>query len=185
MQSSLYLHPQKWKMSLVTTSMMKIRSSTFTFGNNCNRRYCFVLSSSTKSRTNTISTKKMSNDIKQYSTTTLVCNTPPFGDNGCESKEAETKTNAAALPSFKQGINTLQQDFQGQKESRAKEMANDKMKSLQLGLPGIISLYESTNVTNNDVSSSTGTASSSSLSIIDGQHRVGMMSILQDKLCKE
>jgi hypothetical protein len=63
------------------------------------------------------------------------------------------------------------------RHNRAKEMATDKLKSLHLGLPGIISLYET--ISNNDSNNSSSTPS---LSIVDGQHRVGMMSILQEKL---
>eukprot|EP00553_Chaetoceros_curvisetus_P009318 CAMPEP_0204618554 /NCGR_PEP_ID=MMETSP0717-20131115/5165_1 /ASSEMBLY_ACC=CAM_ASM_000666 /TAXON_ID=230516 /ORGANISM="Chaetoceros curvisetus" /LENGTH=203 /DNA_ID=CAMNT_0051632317 /DNA_START=58 /DNA_END=669 /DNA_ORIENTATION=+ len=46
-------------------------------------------------------------------------------------------------------------------------MASDKMKSLDLGLPGVITLYE---------------AQDGALTIIDGQHRVGMMTILNEKI---
>ena len=49
---------------------------------------------------------------------------------------------------------------------RAKIMANDKLKSLELGLPGVIALHESRE---------------GQLSILDGQHRVGMMTILEGK----
>ena len=52
------------------------------------------------------------------------------------------------------------------RHDRAKGMASDKMKSLELGLPGIIALHESVD---------------GKLSILDGQHRVGMMTILQEK----
>jgi len=52
------------------------------------------------------------------------------------------------------------------RHDRAKGMASDKMKSLELGLPGIIALHESVD---------------GRLSILDGQHRVGMMTILQGK----
>ena len=53
------------------------------------------------------------------------------------------------------------------RHDRAKVMAMDKVKSLPLGFPGIISLHESTN---------------GELSILDGQHRVGMLTLLFDKL---
>ena len=52
------------------------------------------------------------------------------------------------------------------RHDRARTMASDKMKSLDTGLPGIITLHEDTD---------------GQLSILDGQHRVGMMAILQDK----
>jgi hypothetical protein len=53
------------------------------------------------------------------------------------------------------------------RHDRAKSMAADKLKTSHLGLLGVIALYE------ND---KTG-----SLCIIDGQHRVGMMSVLESK----
>ena len=52
------------------------------------------------------------------------------------------------------------------RHDRAKVMANDKLKTQDIGLPGIISLHEDTE---------------GALSILDGQHRVGMMAILQEK----
>jgi len=52
------------------------------------------------------------------------------------------------------------------RHNRAKAMAADKLKTLHLGLPGVICLHEEEN---------------GKLSILDGQHRVGMMSILQEK----
>eukprot|EP00554_Chaetoceros_debilis_P005334 CAMPEP_0194075122 /NCGR_PEP_ID=MMETSP0149-20130528/2137_1 /TAXON_ID=122233 /ORGANISM="Chaetoceros debilis, Strain MM31A-1" /LENGTH=445 /DNA_ID=CAMNT_0038755481 /DNA_START=379 /DNA_END=1713 /DNA_ORIENTATION=+ len=52
------------------------------------------------------------------------------------------------------------------RHDRAKIMANDKLKSLELGLPGVIALHEGTD---------------GSLAILDGQHRVGMMAILHEK----
>lgn len=52
------------------------------------------------------------------------------------------------------------------RHNRAKSMADDKLKTLHLGLPGIICLHEEEN---------------GKLSILDGQHRVGMMSILQER----
>lgn len=56
------------------------------------------------------------------------------------------------------------------RHDRAKEMATDKMKSLSLGLPGVIAIHET-----ND----------GDLSILDGQHRVGMMTILQELIQKK
>lgn len=56
------------------------------------------------------------------------------------------------------------------RHDRAKEMATDKMKSLRLGLPGVIAIHET-----ND----------GDLSILDGQHRVGMMTILQELMLKK
>jgi hypothetical protein len=56
------------------------------------------------------------------------------------------------------------------RHDRAKVMAQDKLKSMDLGLPGVISLHESVE---------------GNLSILDGQHRVGMLTILQEKLEKE
>jgi|AntRauTorckE5430_2_1112549.scaffolds.fasta_scaffold00355_7 hypothetical protein len=52
------------------------------------------------------------------------------------------------------------------RHDRAKTMASDKLKSLDLGLPGVIALHESVD---------------GKLSILDGQHRVGMMTILHAK----
>lgn len=52
------------------------------------------------------------------------------------------------------------------RHERAKAMAADKLKTLHLGLPGVICLHEEEN---------------GKLSILDGQHRVGMMKILQEK----
>jgi len=52
------------------------------------------------------------------------------------------------------------------RHDRAKLMASDKLKSLELGLPGIIALHESKD---------------GQLAILDGQHRVGMMAILEEK----
>lgn len=53
------------------------------------------------------------------------------------------------------------------RHDRAKVMANDKMKSLDIGLPGVISIHENTE---------------GELGILDGQHRVGMMTILSNKV---
>jgi hypothetical protein len=53
------------------------------------------------------------------------------------------------------------------RHERAKSMSVDKLKSLHLGFPGVICIHEEGN---------TG-----KLCIIDGQHRVGMMKILQEK----
>lgn len=52
------------------------------------------------------------------------------------------------------------------RHERAKAMAADKLKTLHLGLPGVICLHEEDN---------------GKLSILDGQHRVGMMKILLEK----
>jgi hypothetical protein len=52
------------------------------------------------------------------------------------------------------------------RHDRAKAMAADKLKTLHLGLPGVICLHEEEN---------------GKLAILDGQHRVGMMKILQEK----
>lgn len=51
------------------------------------------------------------------------------------------------------------------RHDRAKAMAKDKLKSLHLGLPGVIGLYESKD---------------GSLRIIDGQHRIGMLKSLEE-----
>lgn len=53
------------------------------------------------------------------------------------------------------------------RHDRAKVMANDKMKSFDIGLPGVISIHENTE---------------GELGILDGQHRVGMMTILSKKV---
>ena len=52
------------------------------------------------------------------------------------------------------------------RHDRAKAMAADKLKTKHLGLPGVICIHEEEN---------------GKLSILDGQHRVGMMKILSDK----
>lgn len=52
------------------------------------------------------------------------------------------------------------------RHDRAKAMATDKIKTFQLGIPGVISLYES---------------EGGDLAILDGQHRIGMFSILKQK----
>ena len=50
------------------------------------------------------------------------------------------------------------------RHDRAKNMAVDKLKTLHLGMPGVIGLYEH---------------SDGMLSILDGQHRIGMFTILE------
>ena len=52
------------------------------------------------------------------------------------------------------------------RHGRATSMAKDKMKTLHLGLPGVIGIYE---------------GADGNLSIIDGQHRVGMLQVLQEE----
>ncbi|KAL7427775.1 hypothetical protein ACHAXM_000993 [Skeletonema potamos] len=52
------------------------------------------------------------------------------------------------------------------RHDRAKEMAKDKKKTLWMGIPGVISLMEE---------------ECGRLSILDGQHRVGMMAILSEE----
>jgi hypothetical protein len=52
------------------------------------------------------------------------------------------------------------------RHDRAKAMAADKLKTMHLGMPGVIGLYEDTQ---------------GRLSILDGQHRVGMFTILASK----
>jgi len=52
------------------------------------------------------------------------------------------------------------------RHDRVKVMAKDKAKSLHLGFPGVINLFEDKN---------------GDLAILDGQHRVGMMKLLGDK----
>jgi hypothetical protein len=56
------------------------------------------------------------------------------------------------------------------RHDRAKVMAADKLKTLHLGLPGVICIHEEEN---------------GKLSILDGQHRVGMMQLLQEKQERE
>lgn len=56
------------------------------------------------------------------------------------------------------------------RHDRAKSMASDKLKTLDLGLPGVIGLHEDKN---------------GKLSVLDGQHRVGMLTILQEKLMQQ
>lgn len=52
------------------------------------------------------------------------------------------------------------------RHDRAKLMSKDKLKSMDIGLPGVIALHESLD---------------GELAIIDGQHRVGMLAILESK----
>eukprot|EP00531_Pseudo-nitzschia_arenysensis_P001090 CAMPEP_0116126674 /NCGR_PEP_ID=MMETSP0329-20121206/6453_1 /TAXON_ID=697910 /ORGANISM="Pseudo-nitzschia arenysensis, Strain B593" /LENGTH=908 /DNA_ID=CAMNT_0003620763 /DNA_START=187 /DNA_END=2913 /DNA_ORIENTATION=- len=56
------------------------------------------------------------------------------------------------------------------RNNRAKSMAAEKIKSMELGFPGVIGLYE---------------ASSGKMSIVDGQHRVGMMAALKETMRKK
>lgn len=56
------------------------------------------------------------------------------------------------------------------RNNRAKVMADEKEKSMHLGFPGIICLYED---------------HKGRLSILDGQHRVGMMQVLRARLNKQ
>jgi len=56
------------------------------------------------------------------------------------------------------------------RNNRAKAMAAEKAKSMELGFPGVICLHE---------------ASTGKLSIVDGQHRVGMMAALKETLNKK
>ncbi|KAL3934358.1 MAG: hypothetical protein SGBAC_009907 [Bacillariaceae sp.] len=83
---------------------------------------------------------------------------PVLVDLGSKRLHMVTAEALAAVPVWKK-----QRTYRHQ---RAKEMANDKMKTLHLGLPGIIGIYES---------------SDGNLSIIDGQHRMGMLRELKTK----
>lgn len=56
------------------------------------------------------------------------------------------------------------------RHNRAKSMANEKVKSMKLGFPGVVCLHEDKN---------------GKLSILDGQHRVGMMQLLRAKRNKD
>jgi len=56
------------------------------------------------------------------------------------------------------------------RNNRAKSMASEKIRSMELGFPGVICLLE---------------ASNGKLSIVDGQHRVGMMAALKEKINKK
>ena len=56
------------------------------------------------------------------------------------------------------------------RNNRAKSMANDKMQTMDLGFPGSICLHEAKN---------------GKLSIVDGQHRVGMMASLKGLINKK
>lgn len=58
------------------------------------------------------------------------------------------------------------EDQRAYRHDRAKVMARDKKKTLWMGIPGIISLVED---------------EEGRLSIVDGQHRVGMMSLLEEE----
>lgn len=56
------------------------------------------------------------------------------------------------------------------RHSRAQLMASDKLKSMHLGFPGVVCLHEDTD---------------GKLSILDGQHRVGMMTALKETRRRE
>ena len=56
------------------------------------------------------------------------------------------------------------------RNNRAKSMAAEKIKSMDLGFPGVIGLHE---------------AASGKLSIVDGQHRVGMLAALKEIVNKK
>lgn len=56
------------------------------------------------------------------------------------------------------------------RNNRAKSMATEKIKSMELGFPGVICLHEGPN---------------GKLSIVDGQHRVGMMAALRESMNKK
>ena len=56
------------------------------------------------------------------------------------------------------------------RNNRAKSMANEKIKSMELGFPGAICLHEDNN---------------GKLSIVDGQHRTGMMLSLREMIKKK
>jgi len=56
------------------------------------------------------------------------------------------------------------------RNNRAKAMATEKLKTMELGFPGVIGLHE---------------APSGKLSIVDGQHRVGMMASLKERINKK
>lgn len=83
---------------------------------------------------------------------------PIISDLGSKRVYVVSAEALAAIPVWKK-----QRTYRHQ---RAKEMANDKMKTRHLGLPGIIGIYES---------------SDGNLSIIDGQHRLGMLRELKNK----
>lgn len=83
---------------------------------------------------------------------------PVIADFGSKRLHIVTAEALAAIPVWKK-----QRTYRHQ---RAKEMAKDKLKTLHLGLPGVLGIYES-----ND----------GNLSIIDGQHRMGMLRELKTK----
>mmetsp|Transcript_22083 Transcript_22083/g.54574 ORF Transcript_22083/g.54574 Transcript_22083/m.54574 type:complete len:434 (-) Transcript_22083:1951-3252(-) len=83
---------------------------------------------------------------------------PVLADLGSKRLHMVTAEALAAVPVWKK-----QRTYRHQ---RAKEMAKDKMNTLHLGLPGIIGIYES---------------SDGNLSIIDGQHRMGMLRELKNR----
>jgi len=56
------------------------------------------------------------------------------------------------------------------RHGRSKNMAADKVKTLHLGLPGIIGIFE-------DIDGG--------LNIIDGQHRIGMLKVLEEKITSD
>ena len=83
---------------------------------------------------------------------------PVIADLGSKRLHVVTAEALAAVPVWKK-----QRTY---RHARAKEMASDKMKTLHLGLPGVIGIYES---------------SDGNLSIIDGQHRMGMLRELSSR----
>jgi hypothetical protein len=83
---------------------------------------------------------------------------PVLADLGTKRLHVTSAASLSAIPVWKK-----QRIY---RHSRAKTMASDKMKTLHLGVPGVIGIYES---------------SDGSLSIIDGQHRVGMLKELKEQ----
>ena len=103
--------------------------------------------------TTTVDTPKQDNELSEHPILG-----PVLADFGKKRIHVVSAQSLAAIPVWKK-----QRTY---RHGRATTMAKDKLKTLHLGLPGIIGLYESSNGT---------------LSIIDGQHRVGMLKVLQEE----
>eukprot|EP00531_Pseudo-nitzschia_arenysensis_P010334 CAMPEP_0116128526 /NCGR_PEP_ID=MMETSP0329-20121206/7406_1 /TAXON_ID=697910 /ORGANISM="Pseudo-nitzschia arenysensis, Strain B593" /LENGTH=416 /DNA_ID=CAMNT_0003622669 /DNA_START=5 /DNA_END=1255 /DNA_ORIENTATION=- len=84
---------------------------------------------------------------------------PIVADLGYKRIHLASASNLATIPIWKK-----QRIY---RHERSKNMANEKMKTLSLGLPGVIGIFEKTD---------------GGLNIIDGQHRIGMLKMLGKKV---
>jgi len=87
---------------------------------------------------------------------------PIVADMGYKRIHLASSKNLATIPVWKK-----QRIY---RHGRSKNMANDKIKTLHLGLPGIIAVFENID---------------GSLVIIDGQHRIGMLKVMKDKISED